>query len=70
MLSIHGLLLLLVVLILMLLLLALYDLQRRVGLCFAQAQGGVYADPLLASVVAFIRASLNRPDGCRTILRK
>ena len=34
----------------------LYDLQQLVGSCFARAQGGVYADPLLADIVAFCRA--------------
>ncbi|MBI1337663.1 MAG: beta-RFAP synthase [Phycisphaera sp.] len=36
---------------------ALYELQQRVGECFAAAQGGVYADPLLASIVEAVRAS-------------
>lgn len=35
---------------------ALYGLQQLVGSCFAGAQGGVYADPLLADMVAFCRA--------------
>ena len=35
---------------------ALYELQRAVGECFAEAQGGVYADPMLEEVVRFIRA--------------
>lgn len=33
----------------------LYDLQRHVGKCFAKVQGGVYADPLLESIVDFVR---------------
>ena len=35
---------------------ALYDMQQRVGMCFAAAQGGIYADPLLERIVKFIRA--------------
>ena len=35
---------------------AVYALNRRVGECFAAAQGGVYADPLLQDVVTFVRA--------------
>ena len=34
---------------------ALYDLQQIAGGCFRQAQGGVYADPLLADIVKFLR---------------
>jgi beta-RFAP synthase len=34
---------------------ALYELQQRVGACFASAQGGVFADPLLERIVRFIR---------------
>jgi beta-ribofuranosylaminobenzene 5'-phosphate synthase len=34
---------------------ALYELQRIVGQCFAQAQGGIYADPSLETLVAQIR---------------
>lgn len=34
---------------------ALYELQQIVGGCFAAAQGGVYADPMLAELVSFIR---------------
>ncbi len=35
---------------------ALYELQRTVGECFAQAQGGIYGDPLLERIVGFVRA--------------
>jgi beta-RFAP synthase len=35
---------------------ALYELQQTVGACFATAQGGVYADPLLQDIVSFIVA--------------
>ena len=35
---------------------ALYELQHRVGRCFAGAQGGIYADPLLERIVKFIRS--------------
>ena len=35
---------------------ALYELQQRVGKCFASAQGGIFADPLLERIVTFIRA--------------
>lgn len=34
---------------------ALYELQRIVGQCFAQAQGGIYADPSLEAIVMQIR---------------
>src|SRR5262249_19820419 len=34
---------------------ALFDFNARVGEVFASLQGGVYASPLLAEVVAFIR---------------
>jgi beta-ribofuranosylaminobenzene 5'-phosphate synthase len=34
---------------------ALYQLQQRVGACFAPAQGGVYADDSLEDMVQFIR---------------
>ncbi len=34
---------------------SLFTLQQRVGECFAQAQGGVYADPILADIVRFVR---------------
>ena len=34
---------------------ALFDMQQRVGMCFAAAQGGIYADPLLERIVKFIR---------------
>jgi beta-RFAP synthase len=34
---------------------ALYELQQRVGACFASAQGGIYADPLLERIVRFVR---------------
>ncbi len=34
---------------------ALFDMQQRVGMCFAAAQGGIYADPLLDRIVKFIR---------------
>ena len=33
----------------------LYELQQRVGRCFASVQGGVYADPQLEAIVNFIR---------------
>lgn len=35
---------------------SLYQLQRIVGECFAAAQGGTYADPMLAQVVDFVRS--------------
>ena len=35
---------------------AVYALNRRVGECFAAAQGGVYAGPLLQDVVTFVRS--------------
>ncbi len=35
---------------------AVYALNRRVGECFAAAQGGVYAGPLLQEVVTFVRS--------------
>ncbi len=35
---------------------ALYELQTKVGDCFAPAQGGRWADPLLGAVVDYIRA--------------
>jgi beta-RFAP synthase len=35
---------------------ALYELQLAVGECFAQAQGGVYGDPLLERIVGFVRS--------------
>ncbi|MEX0777287.1 MAG: beta-ribofuranosylaminobenzene 5'-phosphate synthase family protein [Phycisphaeraceae bacterium] len=34
---------------------ALYELQQRVGEVFAPFQGGIYADPLLAQIVGFVR---------------
>jgi len=34
---------------------ALYQLQLEVGRCFKQAQGGVYAHPLIEQIVAFAR---------------
>lgn len=34
---------------------SLFKLQQRVGECFAQAQGGVYAAPLLTDIVQFVR---------------
>lgn len=34
---------------------ALYELQQLAGACFKSAQGGVYADPLLEDIVAFVR---------------
>lgn len=34
---------------------ALYELQQRVGACFAGAQGGIYAAPFLADIVAYLR---------------
>ena len=34
---------------------SLYELQQRVGQCFATAQGGTFADPLLERIVTFIR---------------
>lgn len=34
---------------------ALYELQQLAGQCFAAAQGGIYADKLLADIVQFIR---------------
>ena len=36
---------------------SLYQLQQTVGQCFAAAQGGIYAHPLLDDIVRFIRAS-------------
>ena len=36
---------------------SLYQLQQTVGNCFAEAQGGVYAHPLLDDIVRFIRAA-------------
>ena len=35
---------------------ALFALQQTVGQCFAPAQGGIYADPMLDDIVQFIRA--------------
>jgi beta-RFAP synthase len=35
---------------------ALYEIQQLAGQCYAQAQGGVYASPLLQQIVDFIRA--------------
>jgi len=35
---------------------ALYDLQQTVGRCFAPAQGGVYAHPLLEQIVDHVRS--------------
>lgn len=34
---------------------ALYELQRRVGDCFARSQGGRWADPSLAAIVEHVR---------------
>lgn len=34
---------------------SLFELQQRVGACFASAQGGIFADPLLGRIVEFIR---------------
>jgi len=34
---------------------SLYELQQRVGECFAAAQGGIYANPLLERIVHHIR---------------
>ena len=34
---------------------ALFELQQLVGSCFAASQGGIYADPLLTSIVQFVR---------------
>ncbi len=36
---------------------ALYEMQQVVGQCFAAAQGGVYADPMLERIVGCIRES-------------
>lgn len=35
---------------------SLYELQQRVGQCFASAQGGVFAHPMLEEITRFIRA--------------
>ncbi len=35
---------------------SLFTLQQHVGRCFAEAQGGIYAHPLLARMVDYIRA--------------
>jgi predicted sugar kinase len=35
---------------------ALYDFNRRVGELFAPVQGGPYAHPLLAELVAYVRS--------------
>ena len=35
---------------------SLFDLQQRVGECFATVQGGIYADPLLDRIVPYLRA--------------
>jgi beta-RFAP synthase len=35
---------------------SLYTLQQHVGRCFAEAQGGIYAHPLLTRIVDFIRS--------------
>lgn len=34
---------------------SLYELQQLAGACFRSAQGGIYADPMLAQVVQFVR---------------
>ncbi|MEX2214342.1 MAG: beta-ribofuranosylaminobenzene 5'-phosphate synthase family protein [Phycisphaeraceae bacterium] len=34
---------------------ALFDLQQRVGECFASVQGGIYAAPLLQRIVTYLR---------------
>jgi beta-RFAP synthase len=36
---------------------SLFDLQQQVGACFAAAQSGVYADPMLAEIVSFVRGA-------------
>lgn len=36
---------------------SLYELQRGVGECFAAAQGGIYADPLLERIVDHVRGT-------------
>ena len=35
---------------------ALYHLQIRAGECFQQVQGGIYADPVLARIVTYMRS--------------
>lgn len=35
---------------------SLYELQQLAGQCYAQAQGGIYASPLLQDIVTFVRS--------------